>query len=106
MSVARPLEMSPSPPIPGRARRAGDGADHDEQEGTRAPGGARRPGGGPSDGGAHGLADRGERAAGVPALEGVPGAWPGGAGLASPRAAEETAPRGRGTGGGGGRDPR
>src|SRR3954452_9526439 len=43
MSVASSIEMSVSSPIPERARRAGDGVNHNEQEGTRAPGGARRP---------------------------------------------------------------
>src|SRR5829696_2670504 len=60
MSVAGPIEMSPSPPVPWRARRAGDGVGDDEQEGARAPGGARRPRRGPHDGGpgAAGLASR------------------------------------------------
>src|SRR3954465_14737547 len=88
MSVAGSIEMSASPRSPERARWAGDDGGHDEQEGTRAPGGARHPGGGPHDGGAGGLADRGERAPSVPAPEGVPGAGPGGAGLAPPAAAE------------------
>src|SRR4051794_9242346 len=90
MSVAGSIEMSVSSPLPRRARWAGDDGGHDEQEGTRAPGGARHPGGGPHDGGAGGLADRGERAPSVPALEDVPGAGPGGAGFASPRAAEQS----------------
>src|SRR3954465_2161863 len=64
MSVASSIETSVSSPIPGRARRAGDGVGDDEQEGTRAPGGARRPRRGPDHGRAGRTADRGRGAGG------------------------------------------
>src|ERR687886_461600 len=96
MSVAGSIEMSVSSPIPERARRAGDGVGDDEQEGTRAPGGARRPRRGPDYGRAGGAADRGERAPGVPAPESLPGERGRGPGLATPRPAERPAPPRRG----------
>src|SRR5947209_13802395 len=106
MSVASSIEMSVSSPIPGRARRAGDGVGDDEQEGTRAPGGARRPRRGPDHGRAGRTADRGRRASGVPALEGVPGERGRGPGLAPARPSEQPPPPRRGARGRAGRDPR
>src|SRR3954470_11008445 len=106
MSVASSIEMSVSSPIPGRARRAGDGVGDDEQEGTRAAGGARGPRRGPDPGPPGGAAERGRRASGVPAAEGVPGERGRGPGLAPARPSEQPPPPRRGARGRAGRDPR
>src|SRR5919107_269630 len=74
MSVAGSIEMSVSSPVPGRARRVGDGAGDDEQEGTRAPGGARRPRRGPGHGRASGAAGLVSRRRGRPSNRRYPDA--------------------------------